>query len=69
MVACAYVRRFKGFPHEANFHLIEEKLDEDDLQTAKEFLQGQDDTETELLALGLEAELGRQLTPLEIPPS
>ena len=63
LVACAFVRRFKGFPHETKFHLIEEKLDEEDLKDAQEFLQGQDDTEAELIELGLEAELGRQLTP------
>ncbi|MFK7826405.1 MAG: hypothetical protein AB8G05_19825 [Oligoflexales bacterium] len=67
LVACAYVRRFKGFPHETKFHLIEEKLDEDDLKAAKEFLQGHDDTEDELLELGLVIDLNSQQSTVQPP--
>ena len=65
LVACAYIRRFKGFPHETKFHLIEEKLDEDDLKDAQKFLQGQDDTEDELIALGLVVEVQNEYNQVQ----
>ncbi|MFK7827038.1 MAG: hypothetical protein AB8G05_23040 [Oligoflexales bacterium] len=67
LVACAYVHRFKGFPHETKFHLIESKLGEDDLKAAKEFLQGHDDTEDELLELGLVIDLNSQQSTVQPP--
>ena len=69
LVACAYVRRFKGFPHETKFHLIEEKLDEEDLKDAQEFLQGQDQdgNEGELVELGLIIEQAAQQSSVQSP--
>ena len=56
LVACAYVRRHKGFPHEQHFHLAVEKVDVDDLEQVKRFL-GEDEDQF-LLELGLEEEKG-----------
>ena len=67
LIACAYVRRFKGFPHETKFHLIEAKLAEDDLKTAKDFLQGHDNPEDELIGLGLVIDLNSKQSAVRPP--
>ena len=51
LIACAFVRRYKGFPHESRFHLIGEKVDQEDLQNARDFLNTKDEAEEFLLEL------------------
>ena len=61
LVACAYVRRHKGFPHEQHFHLAVEKVDADDLEQAKRFLS-EDEDKALLLELGLIDSMDSQLS-------
>ena len=68
LVACAYVRRHKGFPHEQHFHLAVEKVDADDLEQAKRFLS-EDEDKALLLELGLIDSMDSQLSQNITKPS